>query len=192
MVLASCSATDKTNTVRWFEFICKSLQSPVGALYKELDKVTNSNLFLCSSQPAPGPCEISPETNPAVPNLGTGPDRVSREAAVRVLCCGVVAQEAGWSHLRPWSYPAVPTEGVVPVGKLWLLCLRARGALRCWRRSHSFSASCVYQNPLCCGIVQWDRRQRGCSNPLRIVMTFLTVERAADSDLLLLLAMTFM
>lgn len=63
--------------------------------------MTNSNLFLCSSQPAPGPREISPEADPAVPNLGTGPDRVSGEAAVRVLCCGVVAQEAGRSHLRP-------------------------------------------------------------------------------------------
>lgn len=120
--------------------------SEVVWVYKELDKVTNSNLFLCSSQPAPGPREISPEADPTVPNLGTGPDRVSGEAAVRVLRCGVIAQEAGRSHLCPWGYPAVPTEGVVPVRKLWLLCLRVRGALPCWRRSHSFSARCI-RNP---------------------------------------------
>ena len=125
-----------------FEFIRKSLQSSVGALCKELDKITISNLFLRSSQPAPGACEISPEANPTVPNLGTGLDRISREAAVWVLCRGVTAQEAGWGCLRPWGYPAVPIEGAVPVGKDWLTCLKLRGTLAqlekpqllCWLR----------------------------------------------------------
>lgn len=118
-----------------FKFIRKSLQSTIAALYKELNKVTVSNLFLRSSQPAPGTCEISLEANTTVPNLGTGLDWISREAAVWVLRRGVTAQEAGWGCLRPWGYAAVPIEGAVPVGKVWLTCLRLHGALAqllCW------------------------------------------------------------
>lgn len=137
MVPTSYSATDKVNARGGFEFICQSLQSTVGALCKELNKVTISNLFLRSSQPAPGTCEISPEANPTVPNLGTGLDWISGEAAVWVLCRGVTAQETGWGCLRSWGYPAVPAEGAVPSGKVWLTCLRLHGALAqllCWLR----------------------------------------------------------
>lgn len=178
-----------------FEFIHKSVQSTVGALCKELDKVTISNLFLGSSQPAPGACEISPEANPTVPNLGTGLDRISREAAVWVLRRGVTAQEAGWGCLCPWGYPAVPVEGAVPVRKVWLTCFRLHGALAqlekpqllCWW--HVISVT-----PLLCQCsvrLKIEGLQSPHHHPPRIVMVFLTVERAADLDLLLPFAVTF-
>lgn len=115
---------------------------------KELDKVTVSNLCPRSSQPAPGAREISPEASPTVPNLGTGSDRVSREAAVWVLRCGVTAQEAGWDCLRPWGYPAVPLEGAVPVGKIWLTCVRLHGGTcRAGEATVSVLTTCYTPNP---------------------------------------------
>lgn len=56
---------------------------------------------LRSSQPAPGACEVTAEANSTVPDPGAGPDRVSGEAALRVLRRGVAAQEAGWGCLHP-------------------------------------------------------------------------------------------
>lgn len=179
-----------TKWMQWggFEFILQSLQSAVDALCTELDKATISNLFPRSSQPAPGTREISPEANPTVPNLGTGLDRISREAAVWVLRRGVTAQEAGWGCLRPWGHPAVPIEGVVPVGKVWLTCLILCGALPQLEKPQLLCGPHVISvtSLLCQCLVRL--KIEGLRSPAENCH----IERAADLHLLLPMAVTFM
>lgn len=70
-----------------------------------------SSLWLSSSQPAAGQCEVPPEAGSKIPIAQPGACRVPGEAALRVLRGGVFAQEAGRGRLRAGGHPAVPSEG---------------------------------------------------------------------------------
>lgn len=171
-----CSEVFWSLSLSLCEALCKD------ALCIEPDKVRISPPCFRSSQPAPGAREIPAEANPALPDPGAGPDRVSGEAALRVLRRGVAAQEAGWGCLHPWGHPAVPIEGLPDLSRV-VWCTWIAGAA-----AASLLATCC----ICCDSIKGHWRQWGGFSPhLRTGTVSLSAERAADLDLLLPLAMTF-
>ena len=72
-----------------------------------------------SSQPALGQREVPAEAGASVPITCPGTHRVPGEAALRVLCGCVFAQEAGRGCLRARTHPTVPSEGNRVARSLW-------------------------------------------------------------------------